>query len=326
MSAISFILSCFFIQPLWAATFDVPVAEGDRLLLKGLEAQVQLIGQPGAALRVSGVENSGSAEGQYVITKSKGVIEIKMNEYSGKRAWLQVLTRSATPARIEITGPAVPTEVHLRGGSVGAQRWNKDIKVAMTQGRAQVVGGSGAVQVYLQKGDVTVQDRVGRVQADSYQGAMTLRNIQGDVESHLFAGSLQIEKVQGFTSVSTQTAQGRVNQGVGTLQFENGKGTLTVQGFQGRLEGQNQEGVINVTMALDSEVDVKSKAGRVQIQAPPAAGVTLNLLTTEGDILVPGDLKVTKLSTEKSLRAKWRGDAPRGSIFVRTQEGLISVK
>lgn len=326
MSAIGIILSQFIFQSAFAATFDVPVNDGDRLILKGLEAQVQFVGQAGKTIKVSGVEEL-SSEGAYTLVKKDNVIEIKMNEFSGKRAWLAALPKAAAQTKkIEIIGAPVPVEVHLRGGSVVAQKWTKDVKVSLTQGRASVVNGAGTAQIYVQKGDVNVQDHTGKVEVDSYSGTMSLRNIQGDVDASLFTGQLQIEKMHGFLNLTTQQSNSKVSQSSGTVQFENGKGNLNIQAFQGRMEGQSVDGNVTIAMDLDSEVDVKSKTGRVSVQLPPSSGASLNLLTTEGDILVPAELKVAKLPAEKSVRGRLRGDAQRGSVFVRSQEGVISVK
>lgn len=326
MSAIGLILVHLLFHPVMAATYEVPVAEGDRLVLKGLEAQVQVVGQVGNSLKVAGVEESGT-EGVFVVTKKNNIIEVKMNEYGGKRSWLNILGKApAQMKKIEIWGPSIPTEIQLRGGSVVLQKWSKDLKVSVTQGRVSSIGGAGSLQIYVQKGDVNVQDHTGKVEADSYTGTMSLKNIQGDVDASLFAGQLNIEKVRGFLSLTTQQSNSKVNMSSGTIQFENGKGSLNIQAFQGRMEGQNQEGAVTIAMALDSEVDIKTKSGKVSIQAPPASGATLNLMTTEGEILVPSEFKVNKLSAEKSVRGRLRGDAQRGSIFVRSQDGTISVK
>lgn len=335
MSALRIILAnsvlLLFLQSAMAATMDVQVREGDRLVLKGLEAHVMIsavpaAGQSAGTLRVAGVEESGP-EGTYILTKKDNVIEIRMNEHSGKKTWLGILPKAgAQVKKIDISGVAIPAELHLRGGVVTSQKWSKDLKVSMTQGRVSLFNGVGAAQVYLQKGDVSVIDHAGKVVADSYSGNMSLKNIQGDVDASLFSGQLNVEKVRGFLSLATQQSTGKVNLSSGTIQFENGKGTLNIQAFQGRMEGQNQEGSVIIGMALDSEVDVKSKSGRISITAPPSSGSAINLLTVEGEILVPNELKVTKLSAEKFVRGRLRGDAQRGSIFVRSQDGSISVK
>ncbi|WP_246845023.1 DUF4097 family beta strand repeat-containing protein [Bdellovibrio sp. NC01] len=328
MSAMSLILAKLIIQPVFAAAFAVPVQEGDRLVLKGLEAQVQLVSIPGSnAVKVVGVDENSSAEGAYVISKKDNIIEVRMNEYDGKKAWMNILPKASSQLRkIEISGLPVPTEIHLRGGSVVAQKWSKDLKVSLTQGRVSSLNGSGNLQVYVQKGDVNVADHTGKVSADTYAGSMSIKNVQGDVDASLFTGPLSLEKVHGFCAITSQIGPAKILQGTGTLQFENGKGGLNIQGFQGRVDGQNQEGSVTVQMAMDSEVDIKSKAGRVQVQAPAGSGASVNLLTIEGDIFVPNELRVNKLSSEKSVRGRLRGEGQRGSIFVRSQDGAIIVK
>jgi hypothetical protein len=327
MSAITVILMSLFVQPLFAATIEAPVQEGTRLVLKGFEAQVQLNAVPGAtSVKISGVDESGY-EGSYVVTKKDNTIEVNMVEFGSKKTWMNALPKANSQLKkIEISGASIPVEIQLKGGSVIAQKWSKDLKVSMTSGRTVTSNGTGSLQLYVQKGEISVTDHVGRVNADGYSGTMKLTNIQGDIDASMFSGQLNIEKVRGFLSLSTQQATGKVNQGSGTIQFENGKGSLSLQGFQGRLEGQNQDGTVSINMAMDSEVDVKSKAGRINITPPAASGASVNLYTVDGEIFVPNELKVNKLSSEKSVRGRLRGTTQRGSISVRSQEATILVK
>ena len=327
MSAIGLILTQLLLPPAFAAAFLAPAQEGDHLVIKGLDAQIQLIAVPGSnALKVSGIEET-AGEGAYVVTKKNNIIEIKMNEYDGKHAWMNILAKPAGHMRkIEISGLALPTEVQLHGGGVTAQKWSKDLKVSMTQGHIVSNGGNGSIDTYVQKGDILILDHTGKINADVYAGNLTIKNAQGDIDASLFTGPLLIEKSHGFCTVQSQIGPAKIAQGTGTLQIENGKGTFAVESYAGRIDGQNQDGTISVKMVLDSEVDIKSKAGKVQVQAAPSSGASVNLLTVEGDIFVPAELKVNKISSEKSVRGRLRGEGQRGSIFVRSQDGTIVVK
>lgn len=324
MSAIYFILSGLLSFQAHSATMEVAASPEDRIFVRGLDAQVHFIAQSTPQWKVSGIEES--AEGQFVMMKKQGVLEIRMVEPGGKKNWLASLTRGGAPKKIEIVGPAVPVEVQLRGGSVIMQKWGKAAKVSMTSGRFSAIGGAGEYNIHVQKGDISIQDHQGRVVTDMYAGSTTLLNIQGDAQATVFTGNLNIEKMRGNLNLFTQQANSKINASTGSLQFDNGKGALAVTSFEGRLEGQNLDGSINVHMALDSELDVRSKAGRVAVQTPANSGMSLNLLTNEGEIVVPAPLRVTRLSAERSVRGKMRGDAQRGSVFVRSQEGTISVK
>lgn len=309
-----------------AVTFETSVQEGDRLVIKGLEAHIQLTGLPGKSLKITGVNDSDSA-GSYTVEKKNNTIEIKMNEYDSKRDWMNNLSLSGKNAKkIEIAGLPIATEISLKNGSVVAQKWSKDLKANLTQGRFSSTDGAGSLKVYVQKGEVRITNHKGRVNTDSYSGLQNLKNISGDVEASQFAGQFSSEKTEGFFSLAMQQGTAKVNQGTGTLRFDNGKGTISVEQFKGRLEGETQEGAVNIKMTLDSEVDVKAKTGKVTVQTPANSGVRLNLLTTEGEIYAPKGIYVNKLPTEKNVRQRMRGDAQRGSIFVRSQEGTILVK
>jgi hypothetical protein len=325
-SAIVIFIATFISAASFAATYEVPIQAGDRLVIKGLEAQVQMIAQPAGPLKVVGVEES-PTEGAFSIEKKGNVIEIKMREFDGKKAWLAALTQPTKfMKKIEIMGPSLPAEVNLRGGSVTAVKWTKELKVNMIQGKVSTQNGVGSLQVSLQKGELNISSQNGKVTTDMYNGRSTIKDIQGDLDATLFAGALQLENVRGFISTSTQQASGKILESSGTLQFESGKGSLSIQKFQGRMEGQVQDGSVSVAMALDSELDVKAKAGKITVASAPGSGASVNLFTVEGEITVPGELRVAKSSAEKSVRGRLRGEAQRGSIFVHGQEASIFLK
>jgi hypothetical protein len=310
----------------FAATFEVPVQNGDRLVLKGLEAQVQMLSQPGTSLKISGVEES-PTEGAFLLEKKGNVIEIKMREFDGKKAWLASLSQSAKfMKKIEISGLAVPAEINLRGGSVVAQKWGKELKINLQSGRVATQNGVGSLAVTLQKGEISVTAQNGKVTTDMYSGRTNLKDIIGDMDVTLFAGQLSMENVRGFISSSTQQATAKIVESSGTLQFENGKGSLSIQKFQGRMEGQVQDGTLGVSMTLDSELDVKAKSGKITVYSAANSGASVNLFTVEGEIFVPNELRVVKSSAEKSARGRLRGDSQRGSIFVHGQDASIILK
>ena len=316
-----------------SAQFEVPLQEGDRLVIRGLSAQVQLVAQTaghispsGGSLKISGPDE-GSQAGKFVVQKRDHVIEITMNEFASKKDWKESLSRTGAYSRkIEISGPSIPVEIHLRDGSVNLQHWTKEARVHLVQGKITSQNGSGGLQAQLQKGEITLVDQSGKIQTDSYNANVSIRNLNGDLEAQAFAGTLSLEKTKGFASLNTQQANVKVAQSSGSLQFENGKGPLTIQGYQGRVEGQTGEGTVNLSFLAESELNLKAKSGRITIQAPPNSGASVNLSTTEGDIFVPKELKVNRLGAEKNVRGRLRGETPKGLVLVRSQEGSIVLK
>lgn len=306
--------------------FEVTPQEYDRIVVVGLEGHVQLVGQPNAAkLRVTGIDET-NEPGQFSLERKDRVLFIKMQEYSDKNEWKAALSKAAKRKPLEFVGASVPVEIQLREGHVSSQKWSKELKISLVKGKVTSTGGSAALTVQLQNGDVSVQDQSSKLIADIYKGHLLVRNLQGDLEGSVFAGGMTIEKSKGVLSVNTTQAAAKVVQSSGTLQFENVKGTVVAQQFAGRVDGQTLEGAVNIGIVPDTDVHVKSTSGRVTVQTVGGSGAMVNLLSTEGEIVVPGELKVTRSATEKSVRGRLRGGEQKGSIVVRSQEGTIVVK
>jgi DUF4097 and DUF4098 domain-containing protein YvlB len=326
MSAIFVVIAKVCLSFAFASGTEVPVGPGDRLVIKGLDAQVILSGTGSGSLKISGIEDSG-AIGAYSLVRKENVIEIQMKEFSNLKSWFDLLSKSnLNSKKIEISGASVPVEINLKSGNIVAQKWQRELRVTMTDGKVNLSNGNGEIRAYLQKGEIGITDHLGKVTVDTFSGGVNLKNIQGDVDLSLFTGQLVLDRVKGFSIINTTQAQGKVLQSSGTVQFENGKGNLMFQNFQGRVEGQTLEGGVTISAVADSEVDIKSKSGKISVQIPSSVGAVLNLLTTEGEIIVPSELRVTKIGSEKSVRGRLRGDAQKINVSVRSQDGLISVK
>lgn len=306
--------------------FEVAPQDIERIVVVGLGAQVQLTGQPAATkLRVTGIDEA-NEPGQFALERKDRVLFIKMQEYSDKKEWKEALVKAPKNKPIEFIGAPVPVEIQLREGQVNSHKWSKELKISLGKGKVTSVGGSASLSIQLQNGDASVQDQSAKLVADVYKGNLNVRNLQGDLEGSVFSGTMNIEKSKGFMLVTTTQATAKVLQSSGTLQFENVKGSLVTQQFKGRVDGQTGVGSVSLGILPDTDVHLKSQSGRVSVQTAPGSGAMLNLVSAEGDIQVPGELRVQRSATEKSVRGRMRGKVQKGSIMVRSQEGNILVK
>jgi hypothetical protein len=306
--------------------FEVTPQEIDRIVVIGLESQVQLLGQPGAAkLKVTGIDES-SEPGHYALERKDRVLFIKMQEYGDKSEWKAALAHPKTKRILEFAGASVPVEIQLREGQVIAQKWSRDLKVSMTRGKFTSTGGTGPLNVQLLKGDVLIQDQTSKVSVDMYRGQLTVKNLQGDLDGSVFAGGMTVEKSKGFLNINTTQSVARILQSAGTLQFENVKGNVITQQFAGRVDGQTGEGAVNIGIVPDTDVHIKSISGRVTVQTVTGSGASVNLVTAEGEITAPNEVPQGKSATEKTARGRLRGGEQKGSIVVRSREGSIVVK
>ncbi len=305
---------------------DVPLVAGDVLVIKGLDLQVTFgKGTGGNSLKIYGLDNNSNA-GSYRAERRGNQIVILMNEYDSKRDWKNILTqKSAKRKAIDIRGPALPVEVHARDGVLNFSQWQSNAEVHLINGKV-ISNQSRDLNLTLQKGDLIANELQGSLKARVTQGQVTVKNTSGDADIQIQSGQLVGEKNKGNWRINSQSASIKVTQSQGVLEVENQKGLWTVSKFKGRVDGQMRDGNINMSVLEDSEVNLKSNAGKMQIQVPQASGAYLNLLSAEGDLFLPGDLKANRGGSEKSYRGRLRGESQKVSVTARSQEGLIILK
>lgn len=321
-----YILMMLVTVPSLAGVVEIPAKDIQRLVVKGWEAQVKLVASPQSrSIRISGVEDVINP-GVYIVEKKGAVVEVHMTEWNSKTDWKDFLSQKRKPVVIEITGPSVPVEVYLKAGSVQLNQWQRDSKLTVLQGKVTATGGAGNLEVNLPHGELQVQQHSGKMKVDQYQGHIVIKNLQGDMELTAFASPVTVEKSKGHLSFNTQNSTVKVLQSAGTVSLENGKGTVNLQQFQGRVDGSTQEGSLIMTLMPDSEIHLRSQSGRVQVQIPRGMGAALNVISQEGDIALPGALKATRTSTERSFRGRTAGGEQKLSINIRSQEGSIVIK
>lgn len=303
-----------------AAPLEMTVQDGDQILVQGLNAQVTFVGGAGTVLKVKGLGEN------FVFERKDGTLWIHAKDSDNRMEWKDNLKHwEKTKTQLEISGPPLPAEIHLRQGSVTLQKWHKDARVDLREGTVHLAQSNGVFRLNLQKGEVGASDIGGRFVLDMYQGSVSLKQVNADAELHLFGSSLVADGGRGHWSVAASTANVKLTKFSGTLQMDLAKGSLTATAFQGRAEGQTGESSVNLTVLPETDVNLKSTNGRLQVSLPPATGAFLNLATMEGELVGPSDVRVNRTATEKSIRTRYRGE---GSLTVtlRSQDGNIVVR
>lgn len=306
-----------------AAQFDVPLKGSEKLLINIPQGMLQITANP--ALKAARIQLNGMASSEYGVYNEGGVVTVRSKNSITKDSFLNT---KMEPAKypIEIQAPSLPMELHLMEGQVQVSQWSQEAFVQLQKGKIISRSGNGGLIVHNQSGEISITDHQGRVDVDAYKAQLTVKNLTGDADFENFAGENNIEKARGFISVSQDQGSTKLSGSSGTLKFEIGKATLSSQNFAGRVEGQTQEGPINIVMSPESDVNVKSQSGRVTVHSANGSAPSLNLATTDGDILGPQYLKVNRESGLKTLRGRMNGEAQKGSVFIRSQDGAIVIR
>jgi len=306
-------------------SYDVPIQPGDSLVIKGLDLQVSLTKTNAPALRINGLDNS-SREGSYRVERKGSQILVSMIEFGSKREWKDVLSQKSQKRKvIEIQGPSIPVEIYARDGQVTLTQWQQRAEVHLVNGK--IFSNQGRdLELTIQKGEATVTEQQGRLKADVNQGQLNFKNSNSEADIRIQSGQTHLEKTRGRWNVSSQAANVKIVQSQGVLQVDNQKGQWTVSQFQGRIDGQMGDGNLTMSVLNESDVNLKSVSGKMQIQIPQGSGAFLNLLSADGDLFLPGDLKANRGGSEKSYRGRLRGESQKVSVTARSQDGLIVLK
>ncbi len=305
----------FVAQQSWGALTRWSVAPGDRVQLSVGRANVQ-VQRANENTHVNLQTSGGCREIQS--ETAAGRLDLREAERFKLRSDSDVCT-------IQLLVPAAQSvSVHVLEGALSAQKLSGDVLLHLQKGNLILRDGSGGAQVHVQKGNVLIQDYNGRVRMDVLQAPVQLKNLQGDLDMQALAGEHVIEKSKGNFKVTQAQGSVKIVGGSGVLQFESNRAALTTDLFSGRIEGQSQEGAVNLKLAAESDVNLKTQAGRVTVQAP--AGASLNLATQEGDLIVPSYMSVARTGAAKSVRGRLRGEGGKASVMVRSQEGSIFIK
>lgn len=230
----------------------------------------------------------------------------------------------------ELVLPPVLASVELRlwAGTLQVRQAQGNIFLQMQRGRVVLSGGSGQVQVHILKGDFQSTGFNGNLQLDFQAVNVGLRSFSGELEMEVFSGETKLEKTSGNLRLRQQ--QGSVNLAggqTGTLRYEVWRANLSGSGLQGRIDGQSQQGSVQLALGSEAEVNLRSTEGRISVQIPASVPASLNLAVTEGgELSVPAPLRVQREGASKNLVSRLRSGEPKVSLFVRSKTGNVSVR
>ncbi len=322
---LGFLLSSIGVFAQTQSYVDVSLMTNDVLVIKGLDLQISLQKTAGTALRITGLDSS-SSPGSYRAERKGNKIFVVMNEYDSKKDWKNVLSQKSNRKKvIEIRGPAIPVEIYGRDSVININQWPNKVEAHLVNGKINSQYGRD-LTFSFNSGEAIISEGQGYIKGNVSQGQLNIKNSQVDGDLQVQRGQVSLDKINGRWSFNTQSSAVKVNQGQGVLQIENQKGVWNVSKFKGRVDGQMRDGNMNLSLLQDSEASIKSQTGKIQVQVPQGAGAYLNLLSSEGDLFLPGDLKANRGGNEKSYRGRLRGESQKISVTARSQEGVIILK
>lgn len=311
-----------FAEPL---KFDV--TPNDQLVISGYLGTLQLH-QSGSSqqLQIRFKERDSSNSPSYLVEKQGNNIVVKINGPSTK----DELKKTLRSGRwgffdVEIYGKSLPTKIFLKEGHITINNWSSDISLLQVKGDLRLLGCDGSFQGQIDEGKAFISNHKGPLRISSFKSQMEIDKIDGKMNIENFGGLTKINNALGDISLKTTQGASFVQGGHGKFLFENGRGNISIRNFSGEIEGNTEEGSVNMILQDLVNVRIKSNQGHVSIKAPHQSGATLNLGTTDGDFVVPKHLKITHHPDIKYVTGNLLGSNP-GSIYVRTKQGQIRIQ
>lgn len=304
-----------------AQALDIPLTGPEKVVISSSDGQWNIRSQAGIKmLRVQGPD----IESDFLVEKRDGALVLLQKDLQSTQG---LSAKSKKKKVYEVWVPSTTSlDFHNLEGQVTVQKILKESSFHVHRGSLTIRESNAPLSLHLQKGEVLILDSQGKIDLDSQAGKVDIRNFTGDVDLQNFSGESKLEKVKGLINIVSGSGNTQVLASSGTLQFELGRGVFSAQKFMGRIEGQSQEGSMSLALSPDSDLNVKTQAGKVNVQLSPGSSPYLNLGATEGDIFVPAPLKVSREGGTKSVRGRRAGEASKGTVFIRAQEGQITVR
>lgn len=310
-----FIVLSFLHIQVWAAVSKYAAAPSDRVHISLTKAQVSVMkGQDNANIVLQAVGNCR----ELLSENQSGVIKIYESELLKPRS-------EASNCQLQISVPSLQSvQVHLLEGNITVQKINIETLLHVQKGKVNLKETTGNSLVYVQRGEVLIQDCQGQIKVDIAQAQMNVRNLQGDLDAHILSGDLSIEKSKGQLRLNQAQGSCKILNSAGSLQFETSKATYAVESFGGRIDGQSQEGSLQLKLVSDFDAHIKTSTARASVQVPK--GMLINAMTQEGELVAPIGMSSAKEGSSKSLRGRVPGEVAKGSLTLRSQEGGIFLK
>ncbi len=278
----------------------------------------------GMSLKVQHTNSAKSDDWHLSVDRRGHVLYLEVfNTAYGKQWRTQVKEELWPEFDIEMDGPARPTTVSWREGSLEFTNWNSDLEVSFLKGRARVDGGHGDLTLQPVQASVDVRGRRGKITIKGESGAVSLSQNQGALDLNWLRGEIHLQECRGPLHIESGNSQVSIEGGDGSLDMQLAQGRAKITGFQGLVKGKGEAAQWEVSASAPSDLNFTTSSGPVGVSWK-AGGAKVFLTSTQGTIETPGQgfLQSSEREGQRIVEGT-RSAKPMGQVFVRTDSGAI---
>jgi DUF4097 and DUF4098 domain-containing protein YvlB len=299
--------------PLAALLLACP--EGGAVYRRTVNRQVPL--KPGAELRVKGF--NGAIQ---VVTWDRDEVDVVADIHENRQEEVTLVTQQGdgfTEIRAERVGQDRP-RIFSFGGSAGATftlRVPRKARAVLetSNGRVQVEGLQGGLDVRTSNGNVQVQDQgapavlrtsngnvrilglAGSAQVSTSNGRVEAQGIKGDLRVTTSNGTVEAQDVEGLASLTTSNARIGLLRVKGAVNLHTSNGSIRAERLAGDLVASTSNAGVELLDVL-GRVDVGTSNGILRARGLDGQGRGIRLSTTNANIT----LELGKAKGEVLLR------------------------
>ena len=303
---------------------SLPMRQGDRLLVKGFNGKLTLVGRPQAkSIFLKARRVGSSSEGgdwKFVFQRKGRRVELVVMGPHVRSGWS--FGKSFRPQfEFVVVAPFMPAEIHWQEAVIDIKGWKSHLMATLGRGQIKDVNGTNFHKISLQEGSLEVKSHVGRLELESYRGKIRVAHSESSLSVENFSGVSELEKVSGEIYFASYQGVTHVSHSEGKLEFKNIQSPVKINKFKGMIRGKSHQGVVRISSLGRVDIHMTTNEGPVYLKLPQSAA-KVDLGSVRGAIYAPLYLNLTRLPHLKVKRGTLKGTKP-GSVYVRTQSGQI---
>jgi hypothetical protein len=295
----------------------------ERIEITGVRGTLHLTGTHAKNFRLKVGHTKKRSEDWNLSVERRGhTLVFEVSNIAFGREWKKMVRQDQWPEfDIDLEGPALPTVVSWREGSLRFDHWHADIETAFLNGDVKVEGGDHQFVLQSVNAHVSARHFKGTMDIKGERGQVDLFAIAGQLHMNWLEGPINLWDVRAQTQVETQTADVRVHGGRGEWSVRSRAGSVNIRDFAGQMKAQGEDAHWQVRGRDRAEIELESRRGPVHVDWKSASRVFLT--SDRGAISSPYTLQ----DRDGRRVAEGRtGGRAAGQVFVRTETGDITFK
>ncbi|MBX3022533.1 MAG: hypothetical protein KF799_12745 [Bdellovibrionales bacterium] len=293
----------------------------ERIEITGVRGSLHLTGSKQRAFSLRVKHSKKRSDDWSLLVERRGstlVLEVASAAYG--REWSKQIRREDWPEfDITLIGPARPTVVSWREGSLEYENWGADLDTSFLSGAVKIQGGRGKYRLQAVNSDLTVNRFNGELSLNGEGGDVELRRFKGNLNMEWLKGQFVCTECEGKMRIEARDMGALLKEAKGEWDVRVPAGKVEILNLSGNLKGYGQSSTWSLKGgSRRGELEIVTESGPVNLKWPGPARVFLT--SDSGSIHSP--YGVEDRDGRRVAEGK-RGSLPLGQVFVRTASGAI---